>query len=162
MAGEVEVIGSRSSGVVWQPRRGRVLSTFIWAAARCTYHVVQRIEQGPTDLNYISKLSLCLTQAENRYYRSKLLNRSGGSRTSQHRHQFLTKAQSSLLTQIPTGHIGLPEYLMQRHRVTSPACQCGHPEETAEHVILDCPEGHSRPPAPAAPTLSSASWLIRS
>ena len=57
------------------------------------------------------------------------------------RHKGLTKAQSNLLTQARTGHIGLNAYLAQR-RVpgVSPACRCGAEAETFDHIILECPQ----------------------
>lgn len=61
------------------------------------------------------------------------------------RHLHLTKAESSLLTQIRTGHIGLRAYLFRRQAVDSPTCQCGAGDETAAHVILSCAEAPPRP-----------------
>lgn len=57
------------------------------------------------------------------------------------RHKELTKAQSSLLTQARTGHIGLNACLAQR-RVpgVGPACQCGADAKTFDHIVLDCPQ----------------------
>ena len=57
------------------------------------------------------------------------------------RHKGLTKAESSLLTQAQTGHIGLNAYLAQR-RVpgVSPAYRCGAEAETFDHIVLDCPQ----------------------
>ncbi|KJR89448.1 uncharacterized protein SPSK_06673 [Sporothrix schenckii 1099-18] len=62
------------------------------------------------------------------------------------RHHHLTKAESSLLTQIRTGHIGLRAYLFRRQAVDSPECQCGADEETAAHVLLNCTNVPPRPP----------------
>ena len=57
------------------------------------------------------------------------------------RHKELTKAESSLLIQARTGHIGLNAYLAWREvpRVT-PACRCGAEAETFDHIVLDCPQ----------------------
>lgn len=55
-------------------------------------------------------------------------------------HQHLRKAQSSLLTQIRTGKIGLARFLYNQ-RVpghTNPACLCGAPKQTPAHVTLFC------------------------
>ena len=52
------------------------------------------------------------------------------------RRQHLTKAESSLLTQVRTGYIGVNAYLSRRGVVESPECQCGAAEETAAHVFL--------------------------
>ena len=56
-------------------------------------------------------------------------------------HTGLKKAESSILTQIRTGRIGLASFL-NRARVLdfpSPKCQCGRAEETASHIIAFCP-----------------------
>ncbi|KJR80636.1 uncharacterized protein SPSK_10973 [Sporothrix schenckii 1099-18] len=62
------------------------------------------------------------------------------------RHFGLTKAESSLLTQIRSGHIGLKAYLFRKETVDSPECHCGGGEETAAHVLLDCTDVPPRPP----------------
>ena len=57
------------------------------------------------------------------------------------RHKGLTKAQSSLLSQARTGHIGLNAYLAQRKVPgVNPACRCGIEAETFEHIVLECPQ----------------------
>ncbi|OAA63262.1 hypothetical protein SPI_03425 [Niveomyces insectorum RCEF 264] len=61
------------------------------------------------------------------------------------RHLHLTKAESSLLTQIRTGHIGQRAYLFRRQAVDSPACRCGAGDETAAHILLSCTETQPRP-----------------
>jgi hypothetical protein len=48
---------------------------------------------------------------------------------------YLTKAESSLLTQARTGHIGLKDYLKKTAAVESSECVCGDPRETFEHLI---------------------------
>ena len=56
-------------------------------------------------------------------------------------HSSLPKAHTSILTQIRTGKIGLAAFL-HKCRVpgfSSPAHRCGWQQETAKHVILDCP-----------------------
>lgn len=58
---------------------------------------------------------------------------------SRKRHRGLCRAQTSLLTQIRTGHCGVEEYRYQRTHNTSPRCACGHPRETRWHVMLECP-----------------------
>ena len=52
----------------------------------------------------------------------------------------MTKAQSSLLTQVHTGHIGLRDYLFSRGvpDVTTPWCPCGLDKETPHHTICHC------------------------
>ena len=62
--------------------------------------------------------------------------------------QRLTRPQSSLLTQVISGHVGLKAYLFSRRvlDITSPWCQCGKGRETPAHLFLDCellerPEG---------------------
>ena len=60
-------------------------------------------------------------------------------------HADLPKPQSSLLTQIRTGKIGLAGFL-HTCRVPGfepPACPCGWHRETAQHIALDCPRFHS-------------------
>ena len=56
-------------------------------------------------------------------------------------HASLSKAQSSILTQVRTGKIGLVAFLCKRRvpGFPTPACSCGAPWETAKHVVLDCP-----------------------
>ena len=60
------------------------------------------------------------------------------------RHQGLTKAQSSLLTQARTGDIGLRDYLFRFKvpGVSTPYCSCGQGRETVEHLVVWC----SNPP----------------
>ena len=61
-------------------------------------------------------------------------------------HKVLRKAESSLLTQIRTGRIGLNQFLHRRGvpGFESPYCQCGEAEQTVQH-ILDCQQiGTSR------------------
>ena len=55
-------------------------------------------------------------------------------------HAGLPKAQTSVLTQIRTGKIGLAAFLHKRRvpGVLTPACSCGWQWETAKHIILDC------------------------
>jgi len=52
----------------------------------------------------------------------------------------MTKAQSSLLTQIRTGHIGLKAYLFSRRvpGIITLWCSCGKGRETVAHLFLDC------------------------
>ena len=59
-------------------------------------------------------------------------------------HADLPRPQNSLLTQICTGKIGLAGFL-HTCRVPgfeSPACPCGWHQETARHIVLDCPRFH--------------------
>lgn len=62
------------------------------------------------------------------------------------RHEGLTKAQSSLFTQMRTGAIGLRSFLFQMgvREVVSPYCGCGEWEQTVEHLVVWCRE----PPKP--------------
>ena len=52
----------------------------------------------------------------------------------------MTKAQSSLYTQVKTDHIGFRDYLFSRKvpGVITPWCACGEARETAFHVICEC------------------------
>jgi hypothetical protein len=55
-------------------------------------------------------------------------------------HAQLQKAESSVITQIRTGRIGLAAFL-NKARVPafpSPVCPCGQARETATHVIMHC------------------------
>ena len=56
----------------------------------------------------------------------------------------LSKAQSSILTQVRTGKIGLAAFLCKRRvpDYPTPACSCGAPWETAKHVVMECPRLH--------------------
>ena len=53
----------------------------------------------------------------------------------------LLKAQSSILTQVRTGKIGLAAFLCKQQvpDFPTPACSCGAQWETARHVVMDCP-----------------------
>ena len=53
----------------------------------------------------------------------------------------LSKAQSSILTQMRTGKIGLATFLCRRQvpGFPTPAFCCGAQWETAKHVVLECP-----------------------
>ena len=55
-------------------------------------------------------------------------------------HAGLAKAESALATQLRTGKIGLADFLHRRRvpGVETPACPCGAPRQTPEHVILEC------------------------
>jgi len=57
-------------------------------------------------------------------------------------HSGLTKAKSSLLTQLRTGAIGLNAFLfrMKARDVNTPLCRCVGAPETAAHIFLNCPE----------------------
>ena len=62
------------------------------------------------------------------------------------RHEGLTKAQSSLLTQARTGDIGLRDFLFKIGvpETATPYCECGKGRETVEHLVVWCCE----PPKP--------------
>ncbi|EAQ84918.1 predicted protein [Chaetomium globosum CBS 148.51] len=53
------------------------------------------------------------------------------------RHEGLTKAQSSLLSQARIGDIGLRDYLFRVKvpEVRTPYCECGRGRETVEHLV---------------------------
>ena len=56
------------------------------------------------------------------------------------KHRDLLKHESSLLTQIRTGKVGLRAFLFERKvpDVATPRCSCGEAPETAAHLVLDC------------------------
>jgi hypothetical protein len=56
------------------------------------------------------------------------------------KHYGLLKHESSLLTQIRTGKVGLRAFLFERKvpDVATPQCICGKAPETAAHLALDC------------------------
>ena len=58
------------------------------------------------------------------------------------KHKGLRKHESSVLTQIRTGMIGLRAFLHWRRvpDVVTPLCRCAGEPETVDHVILRCPE----------------------
>jgi hypothetical protein len=60
------------------------------------------------------------------------------------RHEGLTKAQSSLLSQARIGDIGLQDYLFRVKvpEVYTPYCVCGKGRETVEHLVV----WYSNPP----------------
>ena len=58
------------------------------------------------------------------------------------KHKGLRKHESSMLTQIRTGKIGLKAFLHQRRvpGVLMPWCSCEEADETPQHLFVDCPE----------------------
>ena len=62
--------------------------------------------------------------------------------TALDKHRGLRKHESSILTQIRTGKIGLKAFLHQRRvpDVLSPRCSCEEAAQTPQHLFLDCPE----------------------
>jgi hypothetical protein len=56
-------------------------------------------------------------------------------------HEGLHKAESSILTQLRTGKIGLADFLYKAGvpEVASTACSCGYEQETPRHVTVFCP-----------------------
>ena len=56
------------------------------------------------------------------------------------KHKDLLKHESSLLTQIRTGKVGLRAFLFERKvpDVVTPRCLCGEAPETTAHLVLDC------------------------
>lgn len=55
------------------------------------------------------------------------------------RHSGLNRKESSLLTQLRTGHVALHGYLAQRKVQNDASCDCGHRRETVTHLLLSCP-----------------------
>jgi hypothetical protein len=55
-------------------------------------------------------------------------------------HRGLTRAQSSIATQLRTEHIGLRTYLHRRRvpGVESPACPCGYQSQNVKHMLTRC------------------------
>src|SRR5205814_9528956 len=58
------------------------------------------------------------------------------------KHHGLRKHESTALTQIRTGRIGLKAFLHKRRvpGVLSPRCSCGGAEQTPAHLFTTCPE----------------------
>ena len=58
------------------------------------------------------------------------------------RHEGLTKAQSTLLSQARIGDIGLRDYLFKVKvpEVRTPYCECGEGRDTVEHLVVWCPD----------------------
>ena len=54
----------------------------------------------------------------------------------------MRKHESSVLTQIRTGRIGYRAFLFHRNvpEVATPHCRCGTGRQTAEHMVVWCPE----------------------
>ena len=54
------------------------------------------------------------------------------------RHEGLTKAQSTLLSQARIGDIGLRDYLFRVRvpEVHTPYCECGEGRKTVEHLVV--------------------------
>jgi retron-type reverse transcriptase len=57
------------------------------------------------------------------------------------KHRHLSKHESSLLTQVRTGKVGLRAFLFERKvpEIATPRCPCGEAPETAAHLVLNCP-----------------------
>ncbi|KAI1007058.1 hypothetical protein K3495_g1163 [Podosphaera aphanis] len=55
-------------------------------------------------------------------------------------HLSLSRAQSSVTTQIRSEHIGLNSYLYRRKvpGVHDTSCQCGYPSQNVKHMVLAC------------------------
>ena len=52
----------------------------------------------------------------------------------------LSRAQTSILTQLRTGHIGLNKHLARINRADSPLCpSCQVAEESVHHFLFECP-----------------------
>jgi hypothetical protein len=52
----------------------------------------------------------------------------------------LSRAQTSILTQLRTGHIALNSYLARIHKVDSPLCSaCKRSIESVHHYLFECP-----------------------
>jgi hypothetical protein len=56
------------------------------------------------------------------------------------KHKDLFKHESSLLTQVRTGKVGLRAFLFERKvpDVVTPRCLCGEAPETVAHLVLNC------------------------
>ena len=55
--------------------------------------------------------------------------------------QKISRAAASRIFQLRSGHVPLNHYLHRFKRVDNPRCPtCGHPTETVEHYILQCPK----------------------
>jgi hypothetical protein len=56
-------------------------------------------------------------------------------------HKGLTKAESSIATQLRTGRIGFRSYLHDRGvpGFDSPSCPCGSNRQTPKHIVIHCP-----------------------
>jgi ribonuclease HI len=50
----------------------------------------------------------------------------------------LKKGLASIITQMRTGKIALNSYLYRIGKADSPACQCRHEQQTAEHLLISC------------------------
>ena len=60
----------------------------------------------------------------------------------------ISRKAASAIFQLRVGHAPLNEYLHRFKKVDSPRCPaCGHPKETAEHFLIQCPSyAHERWP----------------
>src|SRR5438105_4116656 len=58
------------------------------------------------------------------------------------KHKGLRKHESSMLTQIRTGKVGLKAFLHQHWvpGILTPQCSCEEADETPQHLFVDCPE----------------------
>jgi ribonuclease HI len=60
----------------------------------------------------------------------------------------ISRKTASLIFQLRVGHAPINQYLHRFKKIDSPRCPaCGHPKETAEHYLLQCPKyAHERWP----------------
>ena len=60
----------------------------------------------------------------------------------------ISRRAASAIFQLRVGHVPLNQYLHRFKKIDSPHCPaCGHPKETAEHFLLQCPKyAHERWP----------------
>ena len=79
-------------------------------------------------------------------------------------HEKLSKAESTLTTQIRTEKIGFADFLHKRKvpGVDSPRCPCGWHRQTAKHVIMFCRLMNNRADMLQAAGSNDYTWLMQS
>ncbi|KAI1002561.1 hypothetical protein K3495_g5637 [Podosphaera aphanis] len=114
-----------------QKEAGRVAAFQEWANSWANNRLQRSGRQTTADPESWNAAKIITDQQTSR----KRLNFKG---TPSNTHLSLSKAQSSVATQIRSEHIGLNSYLYRRKvpGVHDPSCQCGYPSQNVKHMVV--------------------------
>ncbi|KAI0998792.1 hypothetical protein K3495_g9404 [Podosphaera aphanis] len=118
-----------------QKEAGRIAAFQEWAKSWVNNRVQRSDRRATADPESWNAAKIITDQQTGR----KRLNFKG---TPSNIHLSLSRAQSSVATQIRNEHIGLNSYLYRRKvpGVHDPSCQCGYPSQNVKHMVLACPQ----------------------